>query len=152
MLTLLTKIRNTTTSPSLPSYARAWLSVSMDAKQCMRVCYCPAADLHVSFAVISITSSFPPLKTCWLKCKTVLPQVPEGPQRLVPGTKNEQNLDKRLSCYSGNIKDIVDVFSWAIYIIFYSICESQSLDRQSGQRCILLHPCLGQQAINAEAI
>lgn len=92
-----------TTIPSLPSYARAWLYVSMDAKQCMRVRYCPAADLHFSSAVISITSGF--------HCGTVLPQFPEGPPTSGSWDINEQNLDKKLSCYSGNIRDIVDVFS-----------------------------------------
>lgn len=128
-----------------------WLSVSMDAKHCMRVLL-PRCRPPLLLCCHFDNVQLPSFKNVLAEVQNSAPTSPRGTLASGSWDTNEQNLDKKLSCYSGNIRDIVDVFSWAIYIIFYSICESQSLDRQSGQRCILLPPCLGQQAINAEAI
>lgn len=129
------------------------LYVSMDVKQCMRVCYCPRCTPPLLLCCRFNNVQLPSFLNVLAAVQNRAPTIPRGTATSGPWDKNEQNGDRKLSSFSGNIRDIVSVFSWAIHIIFYSICESQSLDRQSGQRCILLPPPrMGQQAIKAEAI
>lgn len=99
-----------TTITSLPSYARAWLSVSMDAKQCMRVLL-PRCRPPLLLCCHFDNVQLPSCKNVLAEVQNSAPTIPRGTLTSGSWDKNEQNLDKKLSCYSGNIRGIVDVFS-----------------------------------------
>lgn len=95
-----------------------WLYGSMDVKQCMSVCYCPAGDLHFSFAVISLTCSFPFFSNVLAAVQNSALTIPRGIATSGPWKKMSRIWIESSVSFSGSVRDVVYMFGSAIYIIF----------------------------------